>query len=63
MHRQVMSMAFQALRRRELGRQVGRDELEDALRPSQILEAMLAEIDQLRSLGYFIADQIIRRLR
>ena len=57
LERQVVRPGAQAPQRRELRRQAGDDELEDALRARQVLQAVLAQVTRARSLRQLPLDQ------
>ena len=57
LHRQVVGRRIKGPQRRELVGHAADDELADALRPGEVLEAVLAQVAQRRAFGQGARDQ------
>jgi hypothetical protein len=61
--RKVVGPGIQAAQGREVGREVGVNQLKDALGAGEVAKTTLSEITQLHALGQVAADQHLRRRR
>ena len=63
LRRQVVRTRVEGLERREVGAEIGSDDLKDALRPDQVLQASLAHVAQHDIRREMVADQLLGRQR